>query len=134
MSFTYYRTLALIPPDVQIVFSDVVRTVNKTFASESTTKITATANLITLYFNDRWSFYIEWDSGRNVLEESHEIAQRFSVSAEQAQRIASCDCRISTSADDDPNMDYFNDYIFVLETLESFEGVILFDPDTGLFI
>jgi hypothetical protein len=51
-----------------------------------------------------------------------------------AQQIAICNRRIATHADDDPNMDYFNDYIFVLEALESFDGLILFDPVAGSLI
>jgi hypothetical protein len=34
---------------------------------------------------------------------------------------------------DDPEMDRFNDYCFIQETLEDFGGVFLFDPQEGEF-
>ncbi len=63
-----------------------------------------------------------------VGEESKELATALAHS-EKASRIARCQARVEIQSESpDPDMDHFNDYIAVLEVLETFDGVILVDP------
>ena len=47
--------------------------------------------------------------------------------------IASCKERIELSGKSDPAMDYFNDYCFVVEAIESLGEVYIFDPESAVF-
>jgi hypothetical protein len=38
------------------------------------------------------------------------------------------------STNPDPAMEHFNDFIFALQVMEEFAGVILFDPQAGRLI
>lgn len=76
----------------------------------------------------KWAFYLCLNSEPWVIQESREIAQALPEDLAVAVAITRCGRRIEVSSDPDPNMDYFNDYIFVVEVLQSFEGVITVDP------
>ncbi|MEM8675023.1 MAG: hypothetical protein AAGF83_14280 [Cyanobacteria bacterium P01_G01_bin.67] len=62
-----------------------------------------------------------------VLLESQDIAQSFP----QYPKIKKCDRRLEVSSDDDSRMEYFNDYVFILELIEQLGIVFLYEPQTG---
>lgn len=69
-----------------------------------------------------------------VAQESLGISEHFAL-CPLAAEIAECKRRVEIcSTDPDPEMEYFNDYIILCETLEGFRGVILFDPTSGELI
>ncbi len=78
-----------------------------------------------------WTIRLFLNSEASVIEESREIAQ---ILPGMAAAIARCNRRVEVSSAPDPNMDYFNDYVFVIHVLESFEGVITLDPREPCFI
>jgi hypothetical protein len=132
MSFHYYHTLALIPQHVNISFDETAHAIKERFARDKVKVIVETA-LIRVKRNN-WELRIWYEEKPEVLVESQEIASNFATKRDDATIIASCNRRFITSADRDPKMDYFNDYVFVLEALESINGIILFNPDDGTFI
>ena len=78
----------------------------------------------------RWPDYV-LAVGRSrvphVLEESKEIAEQAGQQHPAREQIASCTCRFEMSGDDDPDMDHFNDYLFVGEALCRLGRVYWFD-------
>jgi hypothetical protein len=81
-----------------------------------------------------WSFRLSYEDKPHVREESQEIAEAYGGSRPDRGLIAGCRRRISMVADDDPGMDHFNDYCFIVQRLEKQPGVILFDPQAQDFI
>jgi hypothetical protein len=69
------------------------------------------------------------DNEAHVAEESRELAGEIRGLPE-ADPIADCDRRVKVwrSQCPDHEMDHFNGYVFALELLLSFKGVILADP------
>ena len=66
-----------------------------------------------------------------VLEESQEIATRFGKNRPDKDMIAKCNRRITTASNPDPNMDYFNDYVLVLQVFEKIPNSYIFDNQAG---
>ncbi len=77
---------------------------------------------------DRWEMTLTMYGGAEVLEESGEIARRFAVGRPDRDVIASCERRLEIQGGADPHKNHCNDYIVVLECLEAFDGVKVFDP------
>lgn len=81
-----------------------------------------------------WSFRLSYEDEPHVQVEAQEIAETYAGSRPDRGLIAGCRRRISMVADDDPGMDHFNDYCFIVQRLEEQAGVILFDPQAQEFI
>ena len=78
-----------------------------------------------------WSLEVHLADEPFVAEESRDMAAHFSACPRSAE-IALSKRRVEiVSTDADPDMEHFNDFVFVCETLEKFRGLILFDPRSG---
>jgi hypothetical protein len=82
-----------------------------------------------------WQLRISANGDPYVLEEAQEIAAEH-LEPDDPKRVAlaTYGFRLEISCDEDPNMDYFNYYIYALEALSEFSGAIVFDPSTSGFI
>lgn len=125
-----YQTLALILPD-----SEATRDLLCVKLAESFPNIHLKNEHSRVIMNfGNWQFFIYYNDAPHVIIESQEIAYQFATDREDKGVIAACKARFELYGELDPNMDYFNDYICVLQELETFTGVILFDPKIGEFI
>lgn len=130
-----YETLILIDPESNIEGLEIRRRVATLFEREDGGKPTVTWEEPVLSID--WSDYqirLALDDGPHVYEESQEIAQEFAQDHGLADRIRSCRERIDISGENDPEMDHFNDYCLILETIESLGEVYTFDPMQGEFL
>jgi hypothetical protein len=75
-----------------------------------------------------WEIHLVLNAGPTVLQESADIAEKIAGDVDGAD-IARCDRRIEVASDvPDPFMEHFNDFLGVVEVLQSFKGVIAVDP------
>jgi hypothetical protein len=133
MAYTFYQYLAFIQPD-----SDADLTVLKnnleSFYEKSGRRpnISQIDKMITVDFNN-YKFEISFSDGSHVIEEAAEIANdRATDYAENSfdkEKLKTSSKRFEISGEDDIDMDYFNDSLFIVETIEKFRGVIVFDVD-----
>lgn len=131
MGYTYYRIALLIPSNHALSFEDLANALRTRFNKlRKPPTINAAGNNIQIKYDD-WSLRIYWEENLDVLAEAQEIADRFAVNRSDKAVIASCNRRITTSGDPDPNMDHFNDFVHVIEVLESIEDTYIFDPGEG---
>jgi hypothetical protein len=131
MAYTFYQYLAFIQPD-----SDADLTVLKnnleSFYEKSSRRpnISQRDKVITVDF-DNYKFEISLSDGSHVIEEAAEIANdRATDYAENnfdKEKLRTSSKRFEISGEDDIDMDYFNDSLFIVETTEKFRGVIVFD-------
>ena len=78
--------------------------------------------------SDDWEIHLTLEEGPEVLDESLRIADHIGGSDEELG-ISKCHRRVDVATDvPDPKMDHFNDYLQVVEVLQSFAGVIAVDP------
>ena len=133
MGYTPYVVLALITPQADADFASVSEAIRTVYERRQIpVQIEQHDKHCILYF-DAWSFRIYWEDEPHVLVESQEIAVKFPSTGIDPAVIASCAQRITTAGDSDPDMLHFNDYVYVLEVLERFKGVYLFDPNDGKY-
>jgi len=87
---------------------------------------------ISIQFSD-WKIELHLADEPFVAEESMDIAEYFADCPRSAE-IAQCTRRVEIGGDPDPNMDHFNDFVYLCQVLEKFQGVILFDPELGQLV
>ncbi len=77
-----------------------------------------------------WEIELALVSGPQVQTESEGLAGNLAgLEPAEAASIAACDRRVEVWSDTpDPAMEHFNDYLFVVEVLKSFRGVVVVDP------
>jgi hypothetical protein len=79
-------------------------------------------------FSGAWEMHLTLQDGPEVLQESLRIAEHIG-GAEDELGIRTCNRRVDIASDvPDPEMDHFNDYLRVIEALQTFQGVIPVDP------
>jgi hypothetical protein len=79
--------------------------------------------------SEDWEIHLTLEDGPAVLEESIRIAEQIS-GAEDELGIRACNRRIEVASDvPDPKMEHFDDYLKVIEVLQTFRGVVLVDPE-----
>lgn len=78
-----------------------------------------------------WRMWLFLESDEVVLEESVQIADTAAAGRKDAPRIAAARVRIELASQADADMEYFDDYCTMMQTLESIPGVVLFDPYEG---
>lgn len=130
-----YEGLVLIDPDSSITARQLADELRRFYAgtSDAPVAIDEEDDVVTL----RWAGYV-LEVGRScaphVREESQELADEFASGHPDHARIAQCACRFEMSGDDDPDMDRFDDSLFVGEALERLGRVYRFDPATSEFL
>jgi hypothetical protein len=127
-----YRLLVMLADDTDFTLEEFEKRLKKNKPlSEAKVERDGDSIKITI---DKFSFDIGVSSEPSVVEESAEIAAQFASDRKDKSKIAACKRRIEFESHDDPNLDYFNDYLFVTEEIEAFKGVYIFDPQAGEFV
>ena len=107
----------------------------ESFYSKSTSK-----NVTIIRENDRieilfpvYKFIFTLNKEDWVQEESKDIAETFGKNRADYNRISNSQKRIEFYGEEDFNMDYFNDYLLILENIQREMHVTIFDTDNGKF-
>ena len=77
-------------------------------------------------------FHFSLDTSEGVIEESKDIAQNYKGEKDKEQ-IASCKSRIEFWGDEDTDGDYINDFMVILEQLQSNKDIMIFDFRNNVF-
>jgi hypothetical protein len=119
-----YQAYLLLEPSTDFTFDAAANRLAQKFPSFEVTR----ANNGLILSSEDWEISLRMNSGPEVVEESHRIAEHIS-GQDDGRDIASIDRRVEIASDvPDPEMDHFNDYLMVIETLQTFRGVIAVDP------
>lgn len=119
-----YSAFGLLTPDSDFTMTEAARRLAVKFP---TFTIELRADSIAVSSAD-WEIHLTLNESPMVLDESREIAGHIG-GAVDAKDIAACARRVEVASDiPDPVMAHFNDYLFVVEVLQSFKGVIAVDP------
>lgn len=134
MGFTYYNNLILLSDKSDASIEKLFLKIKEFYKKDTREiKITLDEDEITLAFVN-WNLYVGFSDEDHVLEESKEMAEMSAKGKVEQSIIASCKARFEMSADLDPNMDFFNDSCYVLEMMESFKDVFVFDSNDSSFV
>lgn len=138
MGYTPYQIRLMIPAQNPITWVELQQRLVDKFnwllsKPGSTHEIIQNQSQMQIHHDD-WVLRVYWhgDDHPDVAFVSREIAQ-LTIVKERSDRdvIASCNRWVTTGGDPDPNMDYFNDYVYVLEVLETVPDAYLFDNYAG---
>jgi len=78
-------------------------------------------------------FHFQLDTSEGVLQESKEIAENYKGDKDKSV-IASCKSRVEFWGDEDPEGDYINDHMYLLEQLMQNDKLLIFDFRNGVFL
>jgi hypothetical protein len=119
-----YTAFGLLTPDSDFTMTEAAKRLSAKFPSFT---VERDADTIVVSRAD-WEIHLTLNESPTVLDESREIAGHIG-GTDDAKDIAACTRRVEVASDiPDQGMDHFNDYLFVVEVLQSFKGVIAVDP------
>lgn len=81
---------------------------------------------------DDYYFHFQLDTSEGVLQESKEIAENYKGDKDKPM-IASCKSRVEFWGDEDPEGDYLNDHMNLMEQLMQNDKLLIFDFRNGVF-
>jgi len=87
---------------------------------------------LTIAYGD-FHFRIGYQSGDLAAQESLEIAAAYATAHPARDKIRQTYARYELTSDFDPDMDHFNDLLFITEKIESLGEVYTFDPQEEAF-
>lgn len=134
MAYSFYAYLVLIEESSNFEMSTLLERLRNFYIKDNRAiQLSIDDNLLTLGI-ESFQFHLQWHTADSIRIESEELASNYLKNTRKRNRIASCSQRIEISADDDPNMSYFNDSLYLLDELSFFKGVHIFDPQAGTFL
>jgi len=122
-----YNIYGFLYPNNNFDLDLAARRLNERIANSS---VSRQENVVTISSGE-WSIFIADVTGDHVSGETMGITDRI-AGFEQADAfsLAANPRRIEIWTEDpDPMMEHFNDYLFAVEVLKSFEGVVVIDPN-----
>jgi hypothetical protein len=134
-----YELIALLTDGADITLERLAHMLREEFSSDADVVVGleeyphTESRYLAVRWHD-WSFRLSYEDKPHVQDEAREIAGAYAGSRPDRSLIAGCRRMISMAADDDPGMDHFNDYCFIVQRLGEQTGVILFDPQGQEFI
>jgi hypothetical protein len=119
-----YQAYGLLKPDSDFTLAEAAKRLAEKFPDHSVVHNDEKLMLS----SKNWDMQLTLVTGPHVLQESREIEEKIGGD-EDDLGIANCDRRVEVSSDvSDPEMEHFNEYLFVIEVLQSFKGIIAVDP------
>ena len=138
MGYVPYSLWIIIPNHLNLTFDDIVSTLASFFSTinepHSIVRISDKRVDVRNTKIDQWNLSIEWQDEDWKQEEMRWLADTSAKERGDYELIATCKQSMTTGGDDDPNMDYFNTYVWMINAFESIPGLIIFDPNDGTFI
>jgi hypothetical protein len=129
MANSFYSYSAYISPSSNADIK-VLKEFLDAFYQESDNKITLSDNQITITFDDEYNFYIYLAEEEHVNQEALEIAdyleEDWNETSYDKEKLKASKKRFEIWGDPDFDMDYFNDSLFIIEQVEKFNDIIIF--------
>ncbi|WP_394776631.1 hypothetical protein [Flavobacterium sp.] len=133
MANTYYSYLAFIAPTSDANLIALKNNLESFYQSvtENKPEIVLENNQINLVFEDNYRLYIAFSEEAYVNEEALEIAAEskldWNETAFDKAKLETCNKRFEVWGDDDFDMEYFNDSLYIIEEIERFNDVVIFN-------
>lgn len=135
-----YHAMILVPPHNTVSLQNIEEKL-RTFYTNDQRRIQFSydrdyaegALFLKLSVND-WICKIYFLTDDDIIEEAREMAEESAANHPEKNLIASCASRFEIACAPDANMDYFNDYVWVLNVIETFPPVYIWDEAAQNFI
>lgn len=136
MGYTYYQYLILIDAEQSFAISDLKQKLEATYANSSQeVEIRQEGDYIEVDI-EGYVFSVNLSKEEHVLAESEELVAeaKNTKGTDWETTISRCFQRVEMAGSPDPNMDFFNDSLYVLEAIEGMGKVYTFDPQQNEFV
>lgn len=122
-----YRAIGLLRSETDFTLDEVQKRLTTTYPDAS---ISRAGDQITVSKGEWW-IALAVVSGPEIAEEIEGLLSRLAgVETDEAQGYVASAKRIEVWTDvSDPFMEHFNDYLLMVETLKSFNGLLTVDPN-----
>lgn len=132
MGYTYYRNLIVIPEGHPITLADLLLPLTQKFNRQDWITVEfKTETQLAIHHADGWELRVSLENAPFAALENQEIAKRFVRDEQDRAIVASSTSYLSTAADPDPQMRYFDEYVSLLEVLEQYPDLYILDPNNG---
>jgi hypothetical protein len=130
-----YESLLLIHPDTPVTSAALAAELRRHYErlQQPATIVERGTSGLDLRFAG-YAFHVDHDRSPHVLEESVDIATRFGSATGKQERIAACSSRFEVRADNDPSMNYFTDFMYIIDAAQSLGEVYAFDTAFATFL
>ncbi|WP_276381721.1 hypothetical protein [Flavobacterium sp. H4147] len=129
MANTFYSYSAYITPSSNADIT-VLKDYLEDFYQEENPEILLSDNEIKITFDDEYNFYIYLATEEHVNQEALEIADDletdFNENLYDKEKLKASKKRFEMWGDPDLDMDYFNDSLFIIQQIEKFNDIIIF--------
>lgn len=133
MANTFYSYSAYLLPhsnaDIQVLKEHLDAFYTESDAAEKP-QIVLSDNQITITFNDEYNFYIFLSDEKHVNEEALEITDYLETDWNEKvydnEKLKTSAKRFEVWGDPDFDMDYFNDSLFIIDQIEKFNDIVIF--------
>jgi hypothetical protein len=130
-----YEALLLIDPDTPVTIKSLQVELEKFYKTDL--KRPDSIRLMDCEIQLVWPDFtltINYSEAPYVIELSREVAGQFAKMPEISEQVRQCRACFEITGDDDPDMDHFNDYVFVIQAAEHLGTIYAFDPVAGELI
>lgn len=133
MANTYYSYLAFITKNSDANLIALKNNLEAFYepVTENKPEIVLESDQINLVFEDNYRLYIAFSDEAYVNEEALEIAAEhkfdWNENSFDKAKLETCNKRFEVWGDDDFDMEYFNDSLYIIEEIERFNDVIIFN-------
>jgi hypothetical protein len=133
-----YATFVFLPIDMPLSLADVELRLRAFFANNEhpdnrAIHIQRQSDCISVT-RDRWSLYISTDCRAPAHLDSQTITSHLAQMRPELISRMPYSCRLEIFSDKDRTLDYFNDYVLVVEQLAQLPDAIVYDYAAGTFI
>jgi len=129
MANTFYSYSAYITPSSNADIT-VLKDYLEDFYQEENPEILLSDNEIKINFDNEYNFYIYLATEEHVNQEALEIADDletdFNENLYDKEKLKASKKRFEMWGDPDFDMDYFNDSLFIIQQIEKFNDIIIF--------
>lgn len=132
-----YKLLILAPAEISPSLEKLAKAIRTQFSTPNEKrKITVSirGGTLRVTIENKFRFFIGFSSEPHVLKESQEIAEKFAAQHPDHAAIAAASCRFELGSGRDPQMDHFNDMVFICHAAESLGRVYIFNPRSMEFV
>jgi len=136
MAKTFYSYLAYIQPTSNADIKLLKTNLDDFYSNQDNEyrpSISISNNEIKLTINRDYHFYINLSNEPHVIEEAIEFSENskndWAENPFDIKKLKSCNKRFEIWGEEDYDMDYFNDSLFIIEQIEKFSDIIIFHLD-----
>ena len=130
MSQSFYSYMVYILPESDLTLASLKEKLEKFFSYDKNLKIKSSEKQIILTFEDGYSFNIILNENDYVKVECQEMSEYKKLDYNDhpfdKEKLKKSSSRLELWGDEDYDMEYFNESLYILKEIETFKNIVIF--------